>query len=296
MDDDNSQSSNLGFFRRRRKMKEKEENVQESTEQEIMSMVEEGHEKGVLQESEAKMIHNIFAFDDKDARDIMTHRKNVVAVDGKRSLGDVLRFVQNREFSRFPVFADEIDNIIGVIHIRDLLNHVLESTEMGQPILKIRGLVRKIPLIPETRRIDVLFQEMQSRKTHMVIVIDEYGQLAGLVTMEDILEEIVGNIQDEYDREEKKIIPQSDGSYIIAGDTEMDEVCDLLHLKQDELEDFDTLNGFLVSRIDKIPSDGEVFSVQEFGYIFQVLLVKDKMIRSVKVSRQKDDLSEKAEV
>ena len=268
-----------------------EQDQENTTEEEIMSMVEEGHEKGELQESEARMISNIFEFDDKDAKDIMTHRKNIVAVNGMLSLEETLAFVKEQQYSRFPVYLDDIDNIIGVIHIRDLLNLVLESGQMKTPIRQIDSLVRRVTFIPETRNIDDLFRKMQTSKMHIVIVIDEYGQTAGLVTMEDILEEIVGNIQDEYDREEQSIVHQRDGSYLMDGETEIEEVCEVLGFHEEEMEDFDTLNGFLISRINRIPSEGEVFSVVADGWEFRVLNVENKMIRSVLVrkSAEKED-------
>ena len=145
-----------------------------------------------------------------------------------------------------------------------------------------------VPFIPETRNIDVLFKNMQSQKKHMVIVVDEYGQTAGLVSMEDILEEIVGNILDEHDAEEMLIIHAEDGSYLMDGMTELEEVCQILDIgEQEELEDFDTLNGFIVSQIDRIPSDGEVFQISAYGYCFEVLLVENKMIRTVRVTKEK---------
>lgn len=264
---------------------EDEPKTEHETEQEIMSMVEKGHEKGVLHESEAFMIHNVFALDDKEAGDIMTHRKNIIAIDGSRTLNEVLQFVRDREYSRYPVFLDSIDNVIGTIHIKDLLRLLISRDGLDRPLSSINGLVREVPFIPETRHIDELFRSMQSQKFHMVIVVDEYGQTAGLVTMEDILEELVGNIMDEYDREDGMIVPQKDGSYIMNGETEMEDVCRTLQIHSEKLEEFDTLNGFLVSKIDKIPSEGEVFSVSAYGYSFQVLQVDGKMIKTVRVRR-----------
>lgn len=143
----------------------------------------------------------------------------------------------------------------------------------------------RLRLSQGTRNIDVLFKNMQSQKIHMVIVVDEYGQTAGLVTMEDILEEIVGNIFDEHDTVEEQIVEESDGSYLVDGMTDFDEVCELLEIPQEETEDFDTLSGFLVSRINKIPNDGEVFRVEAFGFEFDVLLVENKVIRTVRVKK-----------
>lgn len=257
------------------------------TEEEIISIVNEGHEQGVLEESEAEMINNIFALDDKEAQDIMTHRKNIVAVEGTMTLREMIGIIEQSGCSRYPVYLDDIDNIIGAIHIKDLLHVVCTGEYWETPISAIPHLIWPVPFIPETRNIDVLFKNMQSQKTHMVVVVDEYGQTAGLVTMEDILEEIVGNIFDEHDKEEKFILPQSDGSYLMDGMTELEEVCEFLHIEDEELlEDFDTLNGFIIARIDRIPVDGETFQISAYGYIFDVTKVENKMIRSVRVSAE----------
>ena len=256
------------------------------TEQEIMSMVNEGHENGVLQESEAEMINNIFTLDQKEAKDIMTHRKQLMALDGTCSLQEVLAEIRDMGYSRYPVYLDDVDNIIGIIHIKDILNQMLDQTNMEQQLTKINDLIRPASFIPETRNIDVLFKNMQSQKIHMVIVVDEYGQTSGLVTMEDILEEIVGNIFDEHDAEEEQIVEEADGSYVIDGMTDFDDVCELLEIHGEELEDFDTLSGFLISRINKIPVNGEHYQVSAYGYRFDVLLVEHRVIRTVRVTKE----------
>lgn len=256
------------------------------TEQEIMSMVNEGHENGVLQESEAEMINNIFTLDQKEAKDIMTHRKQIMALDGTCSLQEVLAEIRDMGYSRYPVYLDDVDNIIGIIHIKDILNQMLDQTNMEQQLTKINDLIRPASFIPETRNIDVLFKNMQSQKIHMVIVVDEYGQTSGLVTMEDILEEIVGNIFDEHDAEEEQIVEEADGSYVIDGMTDFDDVCELLEIHGEELEDFDTLSGFLISRINKIPVNGEHYQVSAYAYRFDVLLVEHRVIRTVRVTKE----------
>ena len=260
------------------------ENLDDVTEEEIISMVNEGHEQGVLEASEAEMIHNIFEFDDKEARDIMTHRKHVVAVDGSLTLSEALAFMLEKNNSRFPVYREDIDNIIGIIHIKDAMLKSRESALLGQPISKIPGLVREAKFIPETRNINSLFRSMQSQKNHMVIVVDEYGQTAGLVAMEDILEEIVGNILDEYDVEDTMIMKQPDGSLLMKGMAPLEDVCEALKLPEEELADYDTLNGYLISLIDKIPEDHEKFKIADRGWLFEVLSVENKMIQIVRVT------------
>lgn len=258
--------------------------IDDVTEEEIISMVNEGHEQGVLQASEAEMIHNIFEFDDKEAKDIMTHRKHVTAIEGRMQLKDALEFILEGNNSRFPVYKEDIDNIIGIIHIKDVMIESRKGTYLDWAVQDIPGLVREAVFIPETRNINDLFKVMQSQKNHMVIVVDEYGQTAGIVAMEDILEEIVGNIFDEYDEEETVIVCQADGSYLMNGMAPFDEVCETLQITLDE-EEYETLNGFLISLIGKIPGEHEQFELDYQGWHFHVASVRDKMIHTVKVTK-----------
>ncbi len=267
--------------------------TEDVTEEEIISMVNEGHEQGVLLESEAEMIHNIFEFGDKEAKDIMTHRKNIISLDGNCTFGEAISFMIEKKNSRFPVYLDNIDNIIGVLHIKEALADSQKPELMEVPIKDIEGLVRDVEFIPETRNINMLFKDMQSAKSHMVIVVDEYGQTAGLVAMEDILEEIVGNIFDEHDEEHILIEAQPDGTYLLSGMAPLDEVAKELSVSFDT-EDYDTLNGFLISLIDKIPNDGEVFEVNYQEYTFRVLKVENRMIKSV--CAEKTSCQEEADI
>ena len=254
------------------------------TEEEIISMVNEGHEQGVLLASEAEMITNIFEFGDKEAKDIMTHRNNIVAIDGDTPLKEAIRFMLSEKNSRFPVYEENIDHVIGILHLKDAMRIHDKDARINIPIRKIPGLLREVKVIPETRNIDALFKMMQSTKTQMVIVIDEYGQTEGLVAMEDILEEIVGNILDEYDEDEKYIEQKSEDEYIIEGKTPLKELEEKLHISFEE-EAFETLNGFLISKLDRIPEEDEQFSADAAGYNFKILSVENKMIASVLVTK-----------
>ena len=167
------------------------------TEEEILSMVNVGHEQGILRANEAEMINNIFEYGDKEAKDIMTHRKHVNAIEGSTLLKEALEIILEGNNSRFPVYKGDIDNIIGILHMKDVMIESRKGLYLEREIQEIPGLVREAVFIPETRNINELFQGMQSKKNHMVVVVDEYGQTAGIVAMEDILEEIVGNIFDE---------------------------------------------------------------------------------------------------
>ncbi len=255
------------------------------TEEEIKSMVSEGQEQGVLQETEADMITNIFEFSDKEARDIMTNRKAMVAIDANMSLKDAVNFMMDTNNSRFPVFLDDIDHIIGIMHIRDAMKKLSEETDENLPIRKIKGLLRQPKFVPETRNIDSLFHSMQSSKTQMVIIIDEYGQTAGLVSMEDILEEIVGNILDEYDEDENFIKPtRNPGEFTLEGKTPLEILEKRFKISFEESE-FETLNGYMISKLDRIPEQDEDFSVLVGGYSFKILSVNNHMIQSVLLNK-----------
>ncbi|MEF9945088.1 MAG: hemolysin family protein [Lachnospiraceae bacterium] len=257
---------------------------QEDVAEEIISMVDEKHEQGFFAGSEAEMIRNVFEYGDKNAKDIMTHRKNIIALDGEESTKDALAFILEQNYSRFPVYEGEIDNIVGTIHLRDAVKCYFDEKLRGLPIKELKGYVRDVIFIPETKNIDSLFKQMQSEQNHMAIVIDEYGQTSGIVTMEDILEEIFGNIQDEYDEEEESIVLQNDGTYLVKGMTELEDLERIFDLSF-EKEDFDTLNGFLIDELDHIPSTEEACAVSYQGYCFQILSVEDNMIQSVRVGK-----------
>lgn len=255
------------------------------TEEEIKSMVSEGQEQGVLQDSEADMITNIFEFSDKEVRDIMTHRNDICGIEGTMSLEDAISFMLQGNNSRFPVFLDNIDHIIGIVHIRDAVQKDSESGNEKKEIRQIKGLMRQPMYVPETRNIESLFHSMQSTKTQIAIVIDEYGQTAGLVSMEDILEEIVGNIMDEYDEDESFITPSGKpGEFVALGRTPIETVEKRfgIDLHKDE---FETLNGLLISKMDRIPEEDEKYDVTIDGYNFSILEVQNHMITSVGVKK-----------
>lgn len=254
------------------------------TEEEIISMVNEGHEQGVIEAREAEMITNIFEYGDKEAQDIMTHRSNIVGIDGNMRLWEAIGFMLSEKNSRYPVYEENIDHIIGILHLKDALRIQTQGADVNCPVKEIKELLREARFIPQTRNIDTLFKAMQSQKLQMVIVVDEYGQTAGLIAMEDILEEIVGNIMDEYDEEEDHIEEKSEDEYVIEGITPLEELEDKLGIRFAE-EEFETLNGFLISKMDKIPSEDEEFDVDVDGYNFKILSVENKMIHRVLVTR-----------
>lgn len=260
----------------------------DNVEEEIISMVNEGHEQGVLHETEAAMITNIFEFGDKEAKDIMTNRTNIVAIDKNMSLLEALDYMLNKSKSRFPVYDENIDHIIGILHLRDVMCAYRIPENLKFPVAQVEGLVREAKFVPETKNIADLFRIMQKTKTQMVIVVGEYGQTVGLLAMEDILEEIVGNIMDEYDEEEAHIKETENADeYIIEGITKLEELEEKLGISFEEQE-FETLNGFLISKMDKIPEENEDFVVDVDGYEFRILSVENRMIKSVLVTKLPD--------
>lgn len=261
-----------------------ESDTTDVTEAEIISMVNEGHEQGVLLASEAEMIANIFEFGDKEARDIMTHRINIQAIDSNMSFKDAIHFMLQEQNSRYPVYEENIDHILGIINLKDALRIQALNEQINCPVKEVKGLMREAQFIPETRNIDILFKTMQSLKIQMVIVVDEYGQTAGLVAMEDILEEIVGNIMDEYDEDEAYIEDKGNNEYIMEGMTPLEELEERFEISFEE-EEFDTLNGFLISKMDRIPNENEEFNIDVGNYNFKVLSVENKMIHTVLVTK-----------
>jgi len=277
----------------------KPEELEESvTEEEIISIVNEGQEQGVLDSEEAEMISNIIEFDEKEVRDIMTHRKKIVAIDASYSIEEALRFMLNENYSRFPLYQENIDDIIGIVHLKDVIRFHL-NPELAN--LSLREVASEPYFVPDTQNIDSLLHDMQAKKIHMAVVIDEYGQTAGIVAMEDILEEIVGDIQDEYDTEEENITEQDEDEYLVTGETDLEELSEHLGIEFDEedYENFDTLNGLLISKLDRIPMDGETAVIEICGYEFEIIEAMNKMIRLVRISKietkavETEEISEK---
>ena len=263
------------------------------TEEEIISMVDEAHEQGVLQKDEAEMIQNIFAFNDTEAGTVMTHRTAVVAF----GLDDLLKSVVSRMLeegnSRYPVYGEDMDDIQGLIHYKDALKFMTENSwSKYKPLKELPGLIRKAAFVPETRNIGELFRTMQSRQEHMAIVVDEYGQTAGIITMEDILEEIVGDILDEYDESETRIRTQVDNSVLIDGLAQLDDVSEELGIDFGEVE-VETLNGYLTELLGHIPTEEDLNrEIVANGYRFRILSLGNRTIGRVRAEKINDKETE----
>ncbi|MEE0920213.1 MAG: hemolysin family protein [Lachnospiraceae bacterium] len=254
------------------------------TEEEIISMVNEGHEQGVFEAGEVEMINNIFEFGDKEASDIMTHRNNITAIESSMLFKDALNFMLKESNSRYPVYEENLDHIIGILYLKDAMRMHTSDESLNKSVGKVKGLIREASFVPETKNIDDLFRSMQSDKNQMVIVMDEYGQTSGLVTMEDILEEIVGNIMDEYDSEENHIEEKGENEYLVEGMMKLEDLEQLLKISFGDTE-YETLNGFIISKLDRIPNADEESEVKFEGFCFKIAKVERNVIQSVVVTK-----------
>jgi len=248
------------------------------TEEELRLLVNVGEEEGVLEEEETDMIHSIFEFADTTVREVMIPRIDMITLESDASVDEAVDLALQGGFSRIPVYEETIDNIIGVLFTKDMLKQLRE----GHNSLPIRELVRPAFFVPETKKLDDLLREIRQKRTHMAIVVDEYGSVAGLVTIEDLVEEIVGDIQDEYDREENLYEKVTQFEYIFDAKINLDEFNELMDTDL-ETEDYDTLGGFLLGQLDKIPIAGDTISFKNMT--FTVLTTRGLRITKVKVER-----------
>ncbi len=262
----------------------KKRGLSDAAEAEIISIVNESAAGGYIEDNEAEMINNIFEFGDKQAKDIMTDRSNIIAIDGSMRLNDALTYMLESGHSRFPVYEEDQDRIIGILHLKDAMKYSKIKGNNLKPVDGIDGLLREARFIPMTRKIDSLFHTMQGINLQMVIVIDEYGQTAGLIAMKDILEEIVGNLSDEYDEDDDRIVERGEDKYIIDGITELEVLSKRFGIDFGT-EDFETINGYMISRMGKIPDKKERFDITIGDYNFKILEVDHNMIRQILVTK-----------
>jgi len=250
------------------------ETTEKVTEDEIMAMVDMGEEKGAIETNEKEMIENIFEFNNKTAEECMTHRTDVTAINVECTEEEVVSIIEETGLSRYPVYGKDLDDIIGVISARSYLLNIRSA----QP-KRIRELARPAYFVPESVKTDTLFREMQTRKTHMAIVVDEYGGTSGLITLEDLLEEIVGDIYDEFDPQaETDIAELPDGGWRAAGSLSLDKLCDVLELDSLDNEEYDTLGGLVFSQLTEIPEDGSHPEVECFGLHIRVEEMSDRRV------------------
>ncbi len=251
------------------------------TEEELRLLVTVGEEEGVLEEEETEMIHSIFEFADTTVREVMIPRIDMVTLESDATVDDAVDLALEAGFSRIPVYEENIDNIIGVLYTKDMLKQLRE----GHDNLLIRDLVRPAYFVPETKKLDDLLREIKQKHVHMVIVVDEYGSVAGLVTIEDLVEEIVGDIQDEYDREEKLYEQVNENEFICDAKISIEDFNELMGQELDD-RDYETLGGFLYAQLDKIPNAGDTITFNNL--IFTVLATRGRRITKVSVVRKVD--------
>ena len=251
------------------------------SEDEILMMVDLGEERGAIEASEKELIENIFEFNNTTAEDVMVHRTEMVMVWAQDTGDDVLDAIRTSGRSRFPVYEEDADHIVGILNTRDFLLNT--QAERPKPLAE---LVRPAYFVPETVRTDVLFRDMQSKKVHMAIVVDEYGGTSGLVTMEDLLEEIVGNIYDEFDPQEEKEIEQVEpGVWKVSGSCDLEALAEAMDMELPEDDEFDTLGGLVFAQLSVIPEDGSQLEVDACGLRIRVLNFTDRRVDQALVSK-----------
>lgn len=248
------------------------------TEEEIRMMVEIGQERGVIQENEKTMIHNVFEFNNKVASDIMTHRTNIIAIPVDISLERLVTFINEEQFTRYPVYEGGYDNIVGILHVKSMMPYL---NNCDTETFELRSLLYQPHHAPESRRTDELFQELQQNKVHMAVVIDEYGGTAGIITTEDLLEEIVGNIFDEYDEVVYDIVKLDDRDYLMEGTVHVEEVAQLMKLPL-PVGLYDTLSGFMIGQMGRLPNVGEEFEYK--GVAFKAAEIGEKRVSKIRVT------------
>ena len=246
------------------------------SEDNIMAMVEEGEESGAIQSNEKEFIENVFEFDNTTAKDVMVHRTDMVSLSASAEEGEILDAIRQSGLSRFPVYGEDADDILGVLSTRDYLLNFHQPNP-----LPLKELLRPAYFVPETVAADVLFRDMQGKKTHMALVVDEYGGTSGLVTLEDLLEELVGNIYDEFDPQEEQEIIQLEGDrWRVSGSADLEELAEAMgfELPEDEEIDYDTLGGLVFSQLSVIPEDGSRPVVEALGLRIQVEELCDRRV------------------
>ena len=268
------------------------ENIEEKvSEEEIKSLIEVGQRHGVFNETEKEMITSVLSFDNKIAREIMIPRKNVYSINIDTPLTNYLDELLEEKHSRIPVYQGDKDNIVGILYLKDF---IVEARKNGFENVNISSIMKKPYFVLENKNIDVLFKEFQKRKIFMAILVDEYGSFIGIVTMEDIIEEVMGNIQDVYDEEDPLLEKLSEYTYLVDGFYSLNDLNSKLGLKIDN-DDFDTVSGFVIDLIGRIPEENEKLQVNYKNLSFQILSVKEKCIDKIKITISPEMVEETSE-
>jgi len=263
------------------------------SQEELKTLLEVGEEKGAIEEDEKEMIHSIFEFSQTSVREVMVPRIDMVCVEKNTSLDELIDIIKENGFTRIPLYQGRVDNILGIIHAKDLLPYIKaekKSTEI--PPVNLSSLARPVQFVPENKKIDELLREFQQEKTHMVIVVDEYGGTAGLITLEDVLEEIVGEIQDEYDSEGPLIKRVDERTFLADGKINIHELQEFLGLPIPISESYDTLAGLIFDQTGYVPKEKERIQFDEFAFVIEkivrnrIVLVKIILKESIELRNE----------
>ncbi len=259
------------------------------TEEEIKMMVDEGEEKGSIEETEKELINNVFALNDIVASEIMTHRTDMYAIEINQNLYEILDEIDEYKYSRIPVYEESIDNIKGILFLKDILKFISSNQK-----IEIKNIIREAYFVPETKPIDEIFRELQKNKMQMAIVVDEYGGTSGVLTMEDILEELVGNIFDEYDDIEVEYKKIDNNTYLVEGNINLYELERILDVKIPE-GDYETLSGYLIEKLGRLPEEDEKPTIEDEQLTYHIEEYEDKRIQWVKVCKNGQEQIRKIE-
>ena len=247
------------------------------SEEELKILAELGEEEGTLQEEESDMIQSIFDFKEKTVGEIITPRVDIVSLKSDESIDKAMDIIGERQFSKIPIYKDTIDNIKGILYAKDIIPYLMGS----RPNVNLQTLARQPFFVPETKPIDDLMEEFKLRKTSIAIVVDEWGGTEGLVTLEDVVEEVMGEIRDPYDQEESNVLKQSDGSFIVDGSITIYDLEEETDIEFPEDRDYDTLGGFILDILTDIPQTGE--QVEFNDMVFTVQTVENNRIGKIKI-------------
>ncbi|MBE6836739.1 MAG: HlyC/CorC family transporter [Ruminococcus sp.] len=259
------------------------------TEEEILMMVDAVNETGIIEESQKEMINNVFEFNELEVRDVMTHRTSLFAIDINAEISDAVKIVTEEGYSRIPVYEDTVDSIVGVVFAKDLLKIWFKDQDEEKTI---RDIMRDIMYVPQTNSCGELFDEFTKTKNQIAVVVDEYGGTAGIVTMEDLIESIVGNIQDEYDDEEEEIDEITPNTFDLLGTAGFEEVMERINITYDGENDYDTIGAFVIDLLGRYPEEDERPSVFYKGIEFSVISTDDKKIERLRALRLKTENGE----
>ena len=252
-----------------------------TTAEEINMLVKEGQEKGVFDKTEQELIRSVFEFTDTSVKEVMVPRPKMCAIEVEMPIPDVIRYCDENKFSRYPVYRNGLNDLVGILYQKDLLSRVAS----GNPFT-LREVLHLVYYVPESMKVSALLKEMQRRRIHMAIVVDEYGSVGGLVTLEDLIEEIVGEIQDEYDTEEKSVERLRDGAYIIDASMSVRDLVEEYGLPIPVSSDYETLSGFIAHQVQGLPRGGEV--ITHGGFRYTVVDLGERRVAKVKVERVED--------